>query len=147
MNRKIKFRGKRIKGNTWVYGAYVPAMDEDSLDSIIDADGVWCLVRSATVGQFTGLRDKNGKEIYEGDIIHFKTKREYGYPEDGNDIYQEIVYCRHNERMDVIDAHIGFVARSRRGNTASIEYHARSHDAVVITTIHDNPELLKTEQR
>ena len=66
MNRTIKFRGKRIDNGQWVYGFladsyYINDVNWVDLSSIeIDPE---------TVGQFTGLLDKNESEIYEGDII------------------------------------------------------------------------------
>ena len=66
MNRTIKFRGKRIDNGQWVYGFladsyYINDVNWVDLSSIeIDPE---------TVGQFTGLLDRNKSEIYEGDII------------------------------------------------------------------------------
>lgn len=67
MNREIKFRGKTNANNDWIYGDFI---HQDKFNRpMIKQDNYTACVNENTLGQYTGLHDKNEKEIYEGDII------------------------------------------------------------------------------
>lgn len=136
MNRTIKFRGKcspqsKYKGE-WVTGSLVvPEQIKDDEVLIVVAHSDNCKttyhVDKDTIGQFTGLYDKNGKEIYEGDIIYQRTYF-------GN----RPCVVRFEEGTFMVGYHEG----SSTKHTPILV----KNSGVVIGNIHDNPELIKKEQ-
>lgn len=126
--RKIKFRGKDIKTGEWLY---VDLRNKESVTEAFIATIHRCNVKinPITVGQFTGLTDKNGKEIYEGDIIGCHNP----------DIKHLIFYDGKEARFkaalngDINNEFVGVCGLDDSRWNASKE---------VIGNIHENPELL-----
>lgn len=119
--REIKFRGKTLDGK-WIYGAYLPAMDDDSCDSIINSDyPCGRIVKTTTVGQYTTKCDRMQCKVYEDDIVR--------------DELGSIGVVIFMEGMFAVDFGEGIELQEL--NTGILEV------CEIIGNIHDNPELLK----
>ena len=123
--REIKFRAQDIASNKWLFGDLRHHKDDVC---IFDQGGTKGeQVKRETVGQFTGLRDINGKDIYEGDIL------DVSYADEES--YLEVRFVR------------GVFAFLWNGDLDDeFPCHAPTHEwAKVIGNIYDNPELLNKE--
>ena len=143
--REIKFRGKRIDNGEWVHGDLLHERYGICIQYIVNkyptgagaperkplTERHKVTVDPATVGQYTGLKDKNGKEIYEGDILDCS----YVNPMTGNKV----------ERLFFVECgEAAFVARCiGHSPFGDIYLHFENTEGNIIGNIHDNPELLE----
>lgn len=130
--REIKFRGKRGDNGEWAYGD----LEYGVFDGNSFIDGI---INSETVGQYTGLKDRDGKEIYEGDIVtsgHLVT-----YSTGRGRWFSDVGVVRHDTRNGclIIDNDDG---RPKRLTVKVI----KNNRVQVIGNIHDNPELIKEKK-
>ena len=129
---EILFRGKRATNGDWVYGDFVRGNERKSLrDSIFVYDSETQSfndyeINPSTLGQYTGLTDKNGKRIFEGDIV--KTDK----------------FSEPNKQYIIkYDLQFGAFIGQDRYNVYFVTFDGDSGDFEVIGNITDNPELLE----
>ena len=130
--RELLFKGKRKDNGEWVYGWYAPLVcnDKTIIPCIRNENGTDKEVIWETVGQYTGLTDKNGKLIFEGDIVYCKSRLD--------NANMVIIFECGQFRMVLSENY-------RSYQTNSGFYDINCFDKEVIGNIYDNPELLKGE--
>lgn len=145
--REIKFRGKRLDNGEWVYGCYTFSLKDNRHIIWVQSENygeTWhtypIVVYGKSIGQYTGLKDKNGKEIYEGDIVKISESNWWQSHKIIKEKYNAVVFF--NERTQEIQF-------KEVGGRYRIDYHYFLQDNEtklyfeVIGNIHENPELLK----
>lgn len=156
--REILFRGKRTDNGQWIYGYYF----FENINVYANFNGCHYVhpcgqnqafsVIPETVGQYTGLTDKNGTKIFEGDIFKFSDEifesyytscgTEYNSWEVEN--YGVVGFCEDTGRFDFVE--YKFNENSVEADlheNHDIEFYEFVSDLEIIGNIHDTPEMLE----
>jgi uncharacterized phage protein (TIGR01671 family) len=122
MNREVEFRGKCPDNGEWYFGYLIVMKNGQTEICTNEVDNIICRINvlPETVGQFTGLLDKNGVKIFEGDIVFANL---------GKDFVGEVFFENTSFKIRVSDSMV-------------IHLGCRFEFIKVIGNIHDNPELL-----
>lgn len=143
--REILFRGKRVDNNEWAISGdvflggkrkyiYIPNPDTD-----MSAKAYLCReIIPETVGQYTGLTDKNGTKIFEGDILQTITT-------DTNEERKALVGFGEFVDINNDDEYLGFYVEfcDIKTTITQLLLEDTKDDFDIVGNIHDNPELLK----
>lgn len=140
--RTILFRGQREDTKQWIYGGISPfngcvdIFDSNSVDNSCHE------VFSETVGQFTGVTDKNGTKIFEHDIVRYERQLPFQNMFEINQTGGEMVFVNH-----VVE----YFLNGTEFSLSPISYNELMNESLaccrfmeVIGNVHDNPELLNT---
>lgn len=131
--REILFRGKSVISGHWIYGMFCDEDYDSSVPCIVPHDSCyvelseWEVDRN-TVGQYTGIDDRNGKKIFEGDIVNFTRTNALGYTN------RRIGEVRYYDKLPI------FYIMATTGDAWDW---VECNDIEVIGNIHGNPEILE----
>lgn len=136
--RTVLFRGKLISDGTWRYGFLTQNKGKSWIGSFAFDNYYFAEVQTETVGQYTGLNDKDGNKVFENDIIRYINHHEKGHP---YYVYHAVKwsnkynmwYCFHTKNNQ---------EEGIQGNCFLYAYAKASPSFERIGNIHDNPELL-----
>ena len=162
--REILFRGKRIDNGEWVFSGniirfipengedliFIPALSEpctcyhDEKDNIIAFEkGIFYKVDTKTVGQYTGMMDKNGMKIWEGDIIKIDNGKQSSISVvKFGEYYPKMFYAMMDIYFPIaqhINANVFFAESTKHEDMILF----KSPFFEIIGNVHDNPELLE----
>lgn len=134
MAREILFRGKRTDNGEWAEGELIHAVPS-GIPGIRIPSRTALLIYSVipeTVGQFTGLNDKNGKKVFEGDILSTENGT-FSNTGMGHILFYKGMWT-------------SFYGQDGIGRDCFDELHTVCNSREVVGNIHDNPELLNDEE-
>jgi len=121
MERQIIFRGKSISDGKWVFGSLILFADDYPMIMSYSADApVYTRVTEKTIGQYTGVKDKDKKLIFEGDIVHWQNNYKHEFT-------KKVTFDKSYGGFAPVDIYMGY-------------------DCNVLGNIHDNPELLEVKK-
>ena len=131
--RDILFRGKRVEHGGWVEGSLIKACGLCLIFS--DTTKECCVVLNDTIGQFTGMHDKNDKKIFEGDIVEtkygrlctvvwFASQAHNGWDLEVVGTVENSVHTKYPDEFDLY----------------------KKENLEVVGNIHDNPDILSAEK-
>ena len=131
--REIKFRGKRLIDSTWIYGGFMKTQRTNKYQ--VGGTSRYNTIVPETLGQYVGLHDKNGREIYEGDII----KSHYG----------SIYIVKYFPDWGSFSLKLVFLNTESKLSRATGRQHLYKNDCTrleIVGNVYDNPGLLKGEE-